>query len=126
GVRCTGAQAETGCKPEGKAELADPALKQTGPPKTTQSCPDGDPACDSDAGNDGRCTFRARLCLRAQAPRLPDCTPGAIDSVKMKWPLPLSPDDATDAANASVLRDPLTALAVTVKQATTVLHPAMP
>src|SRR5262249_35824477 len=62
-VTLPGTPSRNGCQLEWKVELADPALKQNGLPKTTQSCIDGDPACDADAGNDGRCTFRGRLCL---------------------------------------------------------------
>jgi cysteine-rich repeat protein len=125
-VTLPGAPRRNGCELEWKVELADPTLDSHGLPKTTQTCVDGDPACDADAANDGRCTIRTRVCLRAQDPRLPDCAPGAIDSVKMKSPHPLGSDDPTDVANANVLRDALSALGVTVKQGTTVLHAGVP
>lgn len=125
-VRLPGAPRRTGCQAQWELELSDAAHSPNGLPKSTQGCTDGDPGCDTDGGNDGRCTFRARVCLRADDPRLPDCAPAAIDHVKIKSPLPLAPGDATDAANASALRDALSALGVTVKQGTTVLHAGAP
>jgi cysteine-rich repeat protein len=108
-------------------ELANPAMNPvTALPKSTQSCVDGDPACDADAGNDGRCTFRTRLCLGVRDTRRPTCLPAAIEHVKLKWPRPLDPADATDAANVGRLRDALVALGVTVKQGTTVLDAGAP
>ena len=60
-----------------------------------------------------------RACACAcRTSRRPTCAPAAIDHVKIKAPLPLAPDDATDAANASALRDALSALGVTVMQGT--------
>jgi cysteine-rich repeat protein len=125
-VKLLGAPGRNGCQAEWELELAAAEIGGNGLPKATQRCTDGDPGCDADGDNDGRCTFRGRVCLRVDDPRRPDCAPAAIDHVKMKWPLPLDPGDATDAANASVLLDALGALGVTVLQGTTVLHGGVP
>jgi cysteine-rich repeat protein len=125
-VRIPGAPARNGCQAEWEVELAEAELSASGLPRSIQRCIDGDPGCDADGASDGLCTFGARVCLRADDPRRPECEPEAIEHVKMKAPLPLAPADATDAANASALRDALSGLGVTVLQGTTVLHAGAP
>ncbi len=125
-VRIPGTPPRNGCQAEWELKLAAAEFSASGLPKSTQRCTDGDPGCDGDGASDGRCTFRARVCLRADDPRRPECIPQAIDHVKLKAPLPLAPGDATDAANAAALRDALSALGITVLQGTTVLHAGAP
>jgi hypothetical protein len=106
-VLIPGPSSRTACQAEWELALANPAVNPASSlPKSTQSCVDGDPTCDHDAGNDGRCTIRTRLCLRVQDSRLPACVPLAIDRVQLKWPRPLDPVDAVDAVNVAACAAP--------------------
>jgi cysteine-rich repeat protein len=101
-------------------------LTHNGLPTRAQSCADGDPACDTDGANNGECAVRARICLRVDDPRLPECAPAALEYVNVRSPRPLTVTDPIDVANAGVLVDALSALGITVRAGTTVLSPGAP
>lgn len=125
--RFAGGFRTTGCQAEWELSLAAPAIiERTGLPKRTQPCIDGDPGCDLDGANDGACTVPARICLRANDPRLPLCVPPPINQVSVRAPKPLDPADATDDANAAALVEGLRALGVTVVAGSTVLAAGTP
>lgn len=124
--RLPGGSVRHGCQVEWEVANANGTLTHTGMPTRAQSCDDGDPACDADGASDGACRFHARICLRVDDPRLPECSPAALAYVSVRAPRPLSPGDATEAANATVLVDALRALGITVRAGSTELFPGTP
>jgi cysteine-rich repeat protein len=95
-------------------------------PSTTQTCIDGDPACDADGATDGVCTFHASACLNVTDARLPACHARAISYLKVRRPDPIRPDDATDASNAQQLVGALGGLGLTLRSGDTVLKSGSP
>jgi cysteine-rich repeat protein len=81
-------------------------------PSSTQSCIDGDPACDTDGASDGVCSFAVAACLASDDPRLPACQPQAVKQVNLRRPSLTRPVDATDSANVAALLDVLLPLNV--------------
>jgi cysteine-rich repeat protein len=124
--RLPGGSIRHGCQVEWEVANASGTLTRSGLPTRAQSCTDGDPACDADGTSDGECRFRARVCLRVDDPRLPECQPAALEYVSVRAPRPLSPGDATEAANASALVDALHALGITVRAGSVELFPGTP
>lgn len=117
----------TGCFLEWKVRNPGGTPTQ-GVPDTTQTCIDGDPACDLDGTSDGTCIFAVSACLGVTDPRLPLCQPTSIDAVNLDRPTTITPDDAIETANASALVTELRALGMklsshgTVLQTGTALH----
>ena len=95
-------------------------------PDPTQSCIDGDPACDADGITDGGCNFRVSGCVGVVDSRLPSCISGAVSFVNVRRPNPQSPVDPTDSANATKLVDALGLLGLTVRAGGTILHAGVP
>jgi hypothetical protein len=86
-----------------------PFLDAKGLPNRTQSCTDGDPACDADRTVDGTCTFRVSICFDQSDAHLPACSATGSTGYVVKKPKPTT-KDATDAANGQRLVSVLTAL----------------
>src|SRR6185295_5402163 len=95
-------------------------------PESTQTCIDGDPACDADGADDGGCDFTVSACLNVTDERLPTCNPAATDWVNLRRPSPLRPADATEQSNATLLVNALEALGITVRSEDQVLHAGSP
>src|SRR5205823_417526 len=95
-------------------------------PSSSQTCIDGDPACDFDGANDGVCTFNVSACLNVTDVRLPACTAREIKKLKIRAPNPVRPRDDVDRANASVLVGALKQLGVEIRSGTTVLQAGTP
>jgi hypothetical protein len=95
-------------------------------PARTQSCIDGDPACDSDHANDGKCTFQVEICMHETDARLPVCQLFGIASVNLHRPDPLAPPSAIDGANATSLLTALESHPVEVLSGTTVVRAGNP
>jgi hypothetical protein len=72
-----------------------------GVPAKTVTCTDGQPFCDLDGVQDGKCTFQVAGCLNSDDPRIA-CTPAPISSINVMRPQ-ASSTDPTDAANAATL-----------------------
>jgi cysteine-rich repeat protein len=92
----------------------------------TQSCIDGDPACDADGKTDGVCTFNVSGCLNVTDARLPRCTKRTINYVKIRQPDPLNASDAVGAANANQVVTALDGLGVTIRVGDKVLKAGSP
>jgi cysteine-rich repeat protein len=88
-------------------------------PDSTQTCIDGDPACDQDGNTDGVCTFVARACLNVTDARLPKCPPHFVVDLNMRRPSPTRPVDQTEADNAQQLLTALEGLSTTVRSGDT-------
>jgi len=86
-----------------------PFLDRRGRPNRTQTCRDGDPACDADRTADGVCTFKVGICFDQVDPRLPACSASGTTGYVVSKPTPVAAD-ATDAANAQALVTGLVAL----------------
>jgi len=95
-------------------------------PSSTQTCIDGDPACDQDGTTDGVCTFDVRACLNVTDARLPGCPARTIEYVKARRPSPLQPRDMVEAANAQRFVQALEALGITVRSGDTTLQQGTP
>jgi cysteine-rich repeat protein len=107
--------------------IRNPNGKVTGGfPSRTQSCIDGDPTCDSDNNNDGKCTFQVETCMHKNDSRLPQCQLFGIASVNLHRPDPLAPSDAVDGNNAASLITALESQPVQVLSGTTVIHAENP
>jgi cysteine-rich repeat protein len=116
-----------GCLAEWKLALANPAVNvNTQLPSSTQTCTDGDLACDTDQARDGVCTFGAQLCLRVPDPRLPDCTPRELSYVNIKQPQRPGGSNPLDQHNAQQLASALMALGGEVRASNTVLQTGPP
>ena len=61
-------------------------------PSRTQSCIDGDPACDQDGATDGKCVFQVAACTRVTDARLPGLQPAQIESISINKPNVLGAD----------------------------------
>src|SRR5262249_41530346 len=70
-------------------------------PSRTIACADGQPFCDVDGAQDGKCTFHVAACINNQAPRR-FCTPTSVRTIDLRHPSVASAD-ATDTANAAAL-----------------------
>jgi cysteine-rich repeat protein len=79
-----GGPSASDCALEWSLALAAPALDHSGRPSTTQTCTEGDPACDFDP-TAGRCRFHLWACLGGADPLLA-CAAGAVASVDLKRP----------------------------------------
>src|SRR5207247_6479675 len=95
-------------------------------PSSSQSCIDGDPACDFDGAIDGACTFHVSACLNVTDARLPACTTRSIQRVKIHAPSPTRPHDDVERATAGLLVSALGQLGVEVRSGTTVLQAGTP
>src|SRR5579871_292350 len=91
-------------------------------PSRTQTCIDGDPACDADGLNDGGCSFQVETCLHVPDARLPSCVLYGLQSVNLRRPNAVSPADAVDAANAATLAGALETTPVELLSGSTVLQ----
>src|SRR5207244_10109903 len=81
-----------GCLLEWAVENSAPA----GFPSSSQSCIDGDPACDFDGLIDGVCSFHVSACLNVTDVRLPTCVAKSIKRLKIRAPNPIHPRDNVD------------------------------
>ncbi len=108
----------TGCMLEWALQTSPVA----GFPDHTQTCIDGDPACDQDGNTDGVCTFAARACINVTDPRLPKCPPHFVGDLNVRRPSPTRPVDQTEADNASPFVAALEALGPTVRSGDTTLQ----
>ena len=83
--------------------LVDPNLghDRSGLPDDLVVCADGQPYCDADGVQNGRCTFHVAMCLNSRDPRL-GCTPSSVSTVALTGPIRRSTDPA-DQANAAAL-----------------------
>src|SRR6266849_1857649 len=70
-------------------------------PAKSQTCIDGDPACDQDGATDGVCTFDVRACLNVTDVRLPHCGAHFVGDLNARRPSPTRPVDQTEADNAT-------------------------
>jgi len=94
-------------------------------PDSTQTCIDGDPACDQDGNTDGVCTFAVRACLNVTDPRLPKCPPHFVGDLNLRRPSPTRPVDQTEADNAQQFAAALEGLGPTVRSGDTTLQQGM-
>jgi hypothetical protein len=78
------------------------ATARKGFPSSRLRCRDGNPACDDD-GIAGQCTFRIALCINNEDPRVPQCRPSSLRSLKIRSPKLRSPRNSVDAVNARSL-----------------------
>jgi cysteine-rich repeat protein len=95
-------------------------------PANTQSCIDGDLACDADGIDNGACAFRTAACLAPIDPRIPGCQPTAIASAQLRKPNPFAPRDTADAVNNQALRAAFAGLGIRVTYKDTVLQTGVP
>jgi cysteine-rich repeat protein len=121
----SGGQTRNSCMAEWRIKLANGQVSG-GFPLRTQSCIDGDPACDDDGQADGNCTFDVEVCADEIDARLPKCNPIQIASISIVKPNPLTASHAIDLANAQALVSAIEPLGLTVKAGTTVLVPGTP
>jgi hypothetical protein len=76
------------------------------------TCTDGDRTCDVDPDTtDGACRVRLAMCVGVADPRLRDCVPAPLASVRVEEPAPES-TDALDLANRNGLLETLRPLAL--------------
>ncbi|MGH7896302.1 MAG: DUF4215 domain-containing protein [Candidatus Binatia bacterium] len=95
-------------------------------PSTQQRCYDGDPGCDSDEADDGKCTFDVAVCLAANDTRIASCQPQGLKYFTLKAPSLLNAVDPNDLANGAVLRDAVAAFGLPVRDGSTVVVPGVP
>jgi len=77
---------QRGCALEWQVDPNLTFRRHTGLPTNRVTCTDGQTLCDFDAARDGQCTFHVALCLNSQDPRLPLCSPVAIDGIELRRP----------------------------------------
>ena len=75
--------------------------QRAGLPSRSVACADGQPFCDFDGAQDGRCTFHVAACLNNDDPRL-QCTPTGVTDLKLTQPSPAS-SNPDNVANATAL-----------------------
>jgi cysteine-rich repeat protein len=122
-----GSKAETGCFTEWEVDNPNGELGSNNFPLRTQSCTDGDPACDADGANDGTCWFRVRACSRVNDPRLALCAPGPIDFIELVAPNPVNPgSNPVNQANAATLAAALGGLEGELRHGTSVVQSGPP
>jgi cysteine-rich repeat protein len=97
-----------------------------GLPSTTQTCVDGDPACDQDGANDGSCTFQVSACLNVTDARLPKCRAESVEFLNLHRPSPLNPRDPVEAAEAQQLLPAVEALGLSIRSGSTYLQAGLP
>jgi cysteine-rich repeat protein len=95
-------------------------------PAKSQTCIDGDPACDQDGTTDGVCTFDVRACLNVTDVRLPHCGGHFVADLNARRPSPTRPVDQTEADNAQSFVTALETLGPTVRSGDTTLHQGTP
>jgi cysteine-rich repeat protein len=120
-----GGQTRNSCMAEWQIKVPNGKVSG-GFPLTTQSCIDGDPACDLDGTIDGKCAFQVAVCADEIDARLPSCNPIQVASISINRPSPLSATEPIDMANATTLVAAIKSLGVTVKAGTNVLVPGTP
>jgi hypothetical protein len=86
-----------------------PFLDTHGHVNSSQTCHDGDPACDSDRTADGTCSFRVAVCFNRADAAFPSCPADTTTSYTLRRPLPLA-GDPVDAANAQAILGKLVTL----------------
>lgn len=90
--------------------LPGPDTRADGSPISRFTCRDGDPACDVGT-TPGECTVRVGICFAPTDPRLPACTPSAIDAYDLTRPTANA--SGIDLDNRKTLRAALRALGAT-------------
>ncbi len=97
---------------------------KTGFPALDQFCVDGDEGCDHDGRNDMACSFEARICVRGDDPRLPECSANVapIADVVVRSPSALAAGSAVDRANTAAIASALRALGGTVRVGSTTVQ----
>jgi cysteine-rich repeat protein len=74
-------------------------------PKSTTTCYEGDPECDSDGLINGICRFEVAMCINNLDPRFDSCRPTDLDTFEVLQPNPASPDGDFDAQNSAMLEN---------------------
>jgi cysteine-rich repeat protein len=128
GLRIPGAiRVTAGCVAEWSLAISNGVINSTtGFPATTQKCIDGDPSCDTDLANDGKCVFGAQVCTRVPDPRLSSCFSSHVASINLRAPHSTTLGKPEDIANTQSLLTALEGLPLTVQLAGAVVRAGTP
>lgn len=121
-----GSPLHQGCQAEWKLFVSNGILDaQSGLPKRTQKCTDGDPACDRDGANNLQCAYEAQICLRVDDPRLSGCLPAALKFVRIGAPSPFSSNPLT-AQNGQAILNALLPFGLDIQVGTSTVYTGSP